>query len=721
MAALESRESLSAEEKSVVEEQLKRILRSSEFARADRMSRFLSYVVRERMEGRTEDLKERAIGIRVFDRAEEWDPKLDNIVRSEARRLRGKLAQYYENSPGGELVLIQMPKGAYSPEFAVLNSAVSSSAPPVDETPTSAAQPNRRWLWIPLAMTAMAAIFLLRSNDRDAAVEWPAPTPFANEIGIEVDPSVTLDGKRIAYAWDSNGDNFDIYVKHSESGPGVAPQRVVGSPYPDLHPSWSPNGSKLAFLRVTPGQALLMMRDLDRGTERVLRELRRRPSGWVDENSPYVDIGLSWAPDGLSLIVTDAVDESGYAIYRVFVDGTEARAILRSKREVADYFPRISPDGRRIAFARYTSHGVSDLYVCLADGSNLRRITDTGRSIHGLSWGPDGRNLYYTGWHQGSPRIWRISADGTGPAVHLPDSSGATQLSSAQSSGLLAYAVLTENWNIWRIPLKDPSQGPQRFIASSGRNHGPSFSPDGKWLAFFSDRSGGWRIWLADADGRNPRQISQFEAGFLGCITWSPDSRTIAFDARPGGNSNIYTFDVLGGTRPVPVDANQFEERMPNWSPDGRYLYYNSNRDGVVSVWRRRLSDGVMQKVGPDRSFKSMVALRPERLVFNISRGPIYESALDGSGSRMLPDSNATPDINWVLSGDTIYFTREEPNQQVAFYAVHKGKARLLRRTGALLVRNTSNLAVSPDGQWLLYAQRDHSSSDIVLRRIPRE
>jgi Tol biopolymer transport system component len=728
---------------SYADRQLRKILASREFIRADRMARFLTYVVQCRLEGRSEDLKERAIGVAVFDRESDWDPKLDNIVRSEARRLRTKLRQYYESSTGDEFVLIDIPTGAYSPEFKLLRPPEPESA--ADATPAGAAAPlhspqtlslpkpepdpapvnflPRHAWWLAVATIAGAVVFLRVDHGSEASAtgHWEPAKPFANEIGTETQPAISPDGNRIAYAWDPKGDNYDIYVKPSEGGPSVAPQRITSSQYADLYPAWSPDGRKLAFLRILEREALIVVNDLPTGSEQVVHQLRRRSTGWADENQPYMDVGPSWLPDGKSLVVSDAAPgEAGYGIYRVSLDRSAPTLILKSEREVTDFFPRVSPDGTKIAFARYISHGVSDLYVCEIDGQQLRKITFDGRSIQGLSWAANGKALYYSGWRQGRQIIWKVAAARGSVPEALADSGGAAALSIGPQTGMLAHTVVAENWNIWRISLAEPKATPSRFIASSGRNHGPSFSPDGKLLAFISDRDGDWRIWLASADGANQRAVSQFDGNFLGSITWSPDSKWIAFDGRPKGNANIFRMDVTRGGVPEAVETNHFEERMPYWSADGKYLFYNSNRDGAVAVWKRSLVDGRMTKVGPNGSFKSMVdSTQPgiERLLFNILRGPVYEGGIDATRYYRPVGAHAEPEINWTLHGAAIYFTREEAGRKGSFYELRDGKKRLVGQSEGDLVGNTSNLAVSTDGKWLLYAQRDHTTSDIVVRR----
>ena len=98
--------------------QLDRLLASVGFANAERMSGFLRYVVERSIAGESDQLKEYVIGVAVFGRDEQYDPRLDSIVRVEARRLRTKLDEYYAGSGRHDPIVIGMRRGAYVPDFA---------------------------------------------------------------------------------------------------------------------------------------------------------------------------------------------------------------------------------------------------------------------------------------------------------------------------------------------------------------------------------------------------------------------------------------------------------------------------------------------------------------------------------------------------------------------------------------------------------------------------
>src|SRR5918993_1567254 len=99
--------------------QLERILAAEMFANAGRISRLLRYVVERTLAGEGNQLKEYVVGTEVFDRGDAYDPRLDSIVRVEARRLRAKLEDYYQNAGKEDPLIITMPRGSDVPAFAL--------------------------------------------------------------------------------------------------------------------------------------------------------------------------------------------------------------------------------------------------------------------------------------------------------------------------------------------------------------------------------------------------------------------------------------------------------------------------------------------------------------------------------------------------------------------------------------------------------------------------
>jgi TolB-like protein len=135
--------------------QLDRIVGSSMFANADRMTSFLRFVVERALAGEGDQLKEYVVGVAVFGRTDDYDPRLDSIVRVEARRLRTKLDEYYAGDGRDDAVAIRIPRGSYVPVFERRETVpVASPIVPADTKPTIA-----RRNWRP-GLTALALVLL---------------------------------------------------------------------------------------------------------------------------------------------------------------------------------------------------------------------------------------------------------------------------------------------------------------------------------------------------------------------------------------------------------------------------------------------------------------------------------------------------------------------------------------------------------------------------------
>jgi TolB-like protein len=131
--------------------QLERILASAGFRSADRAARFFRYVVERTLAGEGDQLKEYVIGLEVFDRGQDYDPRVDSIVRVEAGRLRSKVDEYYAGPGRTDEVVIQLRRGGYAPTF-------EQRAPETVAGPSSG---SRRKLGVGLVAAALVVLALV--------------------------------------------------------------------------------------------------------------------------------------------------------------------------------------------------------------------------------------------------------------------------------------------------------------------------------------------------------------------------------------------------------------------------------------------------------------------------------------------------------------------------------------------------------------------------------
>jgi TolB-like protein len=153
-------------------EELERVLASDCFARSQGLSRLLRFLVERQLEGRESEIKESLIGVEVYGRSPDYDPKLDSTVRSEVARLRARLSKYYSTEGSQDPLVIDLPKGGYVPGFQQ----------PDTKPPVQRVSRKRLWLAVGLAAFAVAAT---------AIVVWLVPHKNA-PIPIAVLPLVNL-------------------------------------------------------------------------------------------------------------------------------------------------------------------------------------------------------------------------------------------------------------------------------------------------------------------------------------------------------------------------------------------------------------------------------------------------------------------------------------------------------------------------------------------------
>jgi Tol biopolymer transport system component len=249
---------------------------------------------------------------------------------------------------------------------------------------------------------------------------------------------------------------------------------------------------------------------------------------------------LAWSPDGKLIAVVDRTSSKGpYRIYWVSVANLEEREFTSPPAECfADTDPAFSPDGQALAFIRWSDTITGDIYLQPVTGGQPRRLTSDGNVIGGLAWTADGRSIVYSTNRAGLFTLWRVRISGGEPEPLAGVGQDALLPAISQRGKLLAYTQQFENDNIWRAkgPRSTAPGGlPVELISSPRVQNDEQFSPDAQRIAFASNRSGSWEIWVCNNDGSSPLQLTSFGGPQAGTPHWSPDGHWIAFDSRPEG------------------------------------------------------------------------------------------------------------------------------------------------------------------------------------------
>jgi serine/threonine protein kinase/Tol biopolymer transport system component len=437
--------------------------------------------------------------------------------------------------------------------------------------------------------------------------------------GYQIHPSLSPDGRRLAFVWNGHGNNYDIYVKAVDSED--APRRLTSNEAQDLSPAWSPDGTQIAFLRITPLSKQILVIPAAGGPERLIGEIKPVSVPWKGEPSTMRALpGPAWSPAGQTLAVSDRCDAGGISdcIFLLSLDGTRRR--FTTGAVIGDYNAVFSPDGKQIAFLRTTGDiGTADIFTQSLNESSAHRLTADNKVSITLAWSGNHR-IYFISNRTGPLLAWSAPDTGGDPQL-VPGLTGAAIfLSAAAHSSEIAYAESYRNSNIWRTNLTARGAAPQMLIGSSRSNYSAQYSPDGAQIVFISDRTGGSEIWVAKSDGSDPRRIT-FSASVrpIGSPTWSPDGKQFVYDAVLGGRSQVYLTNV-DGTNQRQFTSDSWESMMPAWSADGRSLYYVVRRNGLLSLWKRPVAGGAVIQIANDVTSEALESPDGETGVFLADR-----------------------------------------------------------------------------------------------------
>ena len=218
------------------------------------------------------------------------------------------------------------------------------------------------------------------------------------------------------------------------------------------------------------------------------------------------------------------------------------------------------------------------------------RLTTDARKISSLAWTPDSRELVFGSDRQNETALWRIPVKGGVPR-RVPDTAGGNALTAVSCSlRQLTFTRLVTDENIWEAQVGGvglrPKAKPRKLISSTRGDSNPQYSPDGTRIAFASDRSGTWEIWVCGREGSDPVRLTNFQHGQSGWPTWSPDGKRIAFDSTGAGGGEYHLFTVATeGGPPQQLTVEPTFNAAPSWSTDG-WIYFEANRSGESQVWK---------------------------------------------------------------------------------------------------------------------------------------
>jgi eukaryotic-like serine/threonine-protein kinase len=466
--------------------------------------------------------------------------------------------------------------------------------------------------WIVALVSVLVLVGIVIMWFRQPAPRLPGEVRFEFTTPQTSDPypvslAISPDGQQVVFVGTSNGQP-QLFLRSLNS---VSTRPVPGTEG-GFYPFWSPDSRSIGFF--TGGK--LKRVDIDGG---LIRALANAPN----------PVGGTWNRDGTILFTPNYTGP----IFRTSANGDDAVALTRVEGQEASHrYPRFLPDGRHFLYYIPSSVEVRGVYVGSLAGGPAVRLLDAdapasyvasqhllfvreGRliaqqfdaaklalsgnpfpvadqvvaandsSAAGVATSDAGPIAYRAGLATGQRQyVWFDRAGKEIGIAGNPDALPSRDPAMSPDGRRIGFHRTTNgNTDVWLFDLVTAL--PSRFTFDTAADSNPVWSPDGSTIVFNSNRKGVYDIYKKPANGNGSEELLLATSQNKAAVDWSPDGRFVLFRSpSPTTGFDLWVLPMPEGKNPFPVVQTPFEERDGQFSPDGKWIAYQSNESGRPEI-----------------------------------------------------------------------------------------------------------------------------------------
>lgn len=634
------------------------------------------------------------------------DDSLNRVVS----RLRRSLAQDEVLATA----VVTVPKRGYRLKKRFIEAAVNGAQD--GARPGNArSDPDRktyRWPMVFLGIASLcvvlAAIAAIMSNRAQPAnyVEFQS-MPLTKMVGRENGARFSPDGERVTYSWDKEGaQSADIYVQKIAE---FAPQRITQHSLAEFNPAWSPDGRELAFVRTNFSDIC----------EIVTINLQNMIETVIHHCNAGNGVDISWGGAAQNIFFTDRIGATGpFAVHRLDMTTKKAQQVtFPASSDLGDFIVRIAPNGEELAFVRRTNYVDADVYVAAKNGEHIRQVTEDQRNISGLSWDADNTHLFFTTNRASAFGLWRTSKNDRRiepvPSV-LGDANSVTV---SPDGARVVYEKRRLNSKVHKISLSNAELDSRPYTNDvSSADQFSDISPNGKRLAYISDRSGEAKLWIAGIGDADARPVD-IDVDLLMSASWSPDSKQLLVGGFANRDFGLYLITVENGIVQR-LTAHPSADYNPTWSSDGMRAYFTSNRTGRFEIWCINIDTGFLEQITMNGGHRALEG-DGNRLVFAKKKSDgLFELDLTAANrqERRLTDGLSALDWrNWDIAGEELFYVVRENKHAAVLrrFNLATGVDEAMRKLDNIPLQ--SGLSVTPDGTSAYVTTIVSAEADLIM------
>lgn len=423
------------------------------------------------------------------------------------------------------------------------------------------------------------------------------------------------------------------------------------------------------------------------------------------------------APDG-SHVAYFVVDGPQTTVWVADGNGANPRRLTTEGFETLEQFQEWSPDGRELLYqSRRTGH--ADLWIVPIDGGKPRQLTRDIRDDTSGVWSKDGKWIAFLSNRGRQTDVWVVPTAG-GVEQRVTDSAldEVGPLAWRPGTETLTYGVRTQTSSVWAVNLADGKE--RRLTPESVRATRFRPSPDGAQLLYVVQKSGGVQdLSVVPIVGGDARVLVE-GGGSVQAPEWSPNGKQIAFWSDRGGSPDIWIVDTSGGA-PRQLTTWPGFEGFPIWTHDGAAIYFNADKEtNLGDIWRvspaggdptrvtkvGNINGGVVPLSGAPGFFAVTISTKAGQFALSRFRA-------DGTSNIVWDKSSALP-VTPSQTGDAIVANVEQPDGSL--------RSTLLKGDGSggrvILPPGQSAQWWSKDGKWVVYGLAAGGKSDLGLLNV---